>query len=148
MHFWMSQQWFAMFQLIKSTWINIIFETAPLAGGWLSPGWGKYYPIWDTAYSYFEKGCQKKVHVTILKGNMGYDQHWSCWKYFWCIALALGNIRPWPLVPLFQISMKNSQLKTTHNTFQVSRVKFSDNLSHNSCIGIFHNEGYHGFQAT
>ena len=71
----LNQQWFGMFPLIKSTWINIIFETAPLAGGWLSPGWGKYYPIWDTAYSYFEKGCQKKVHVTILKGNMGYNQY-------------------------------------------------------------------------
>ena len=25
-------------------------------------------------YSYFEKGCRKKVHATIPKGNMGYDQ--------------------------------------------------------------------------
>ena len=24
-------------------------------------------------YSYFEKGCQKKLHATIPKGNMGYD---------------------------------------------------------------------------
>ena len=40
----------------------IIFETAPLGGGWLSPSWGKYYPICDTVYSYLEKGCQKIVH--------------------------------------------------------------------------------------
>ena len=26
-------------------------------------------------YSYFEKGCRKKVHATIPKGNMGYDQY-------------------------------------------------------------------------
>ena len=26
-------------------------------------------------YSYFEKGCRKKVPVTIPKGNMGYDQY-------------------------------------------------------------------------
>ena len=28
-----------------------------------------------TVYSYFEKGCQKNVHATIPKGNMGYDQY-------------------------------------------------------------------------
>ena len=26
-------------------------------------------------YSYFEKDCRKKVHATIPKGNMGYDQY-------------------------------------------------------------------------
>ena len=26
-------------------------------------------------YSYFEKGCRKKLHATIPKGNMGYDQY-------------------------------------------------------------------------
>ena len=30
----------------------------------------------------------------------------------------------WPLVPLFQISLKNSELKTTHNTFRDCRVRF------------------------
>ena len=38
--------------------------------------------------------------------------------YFCCFPLALANIRPWPLVPFFQISLKNSELKTTHNTFR------------------------------
>ena len=58
---------------------------------------------------------------------MGYDQytvpwHCSCRTYFCCFPLALTNIRPWPLVPFFQISLKNSELKTTHNT--LSRVLF------------------------
>ena len=26
-------------------------------------------------YSYFEKGCRKNVHATILRGNMGYVQY-------------------------------------------------------------------------
>ena len=26
-------------------------------------------------YSYFEKGCEKNVHATIPKGNMGYDEY-------------------------------------------------------------------------
>ena len=25
-------------------------------------------------YSYFEKGCQRNLHTTIQKGNMGYDR--------------------------------------------------------------------------
>jgi len=29
----------------------------------------------SVVYSYFEKVCQKKVHATIPKGNMGYDQY-------------------------------------------------------------------------
>ena len=32
------------------------------------------------------------------------------------------------------ISLKNSELKTTQNTFRDCRVRFSDNLSRNSCI--------------
>ena len=57
-------------------------------------------------YTYFEKGCRKKkVHVTIPKGNMGYDQYTvpddcSCRTYFCCFPLALANIRPWPIVPI------------------------------------------------
>ena len=30
---------------------------------------------YESVYSYFEKGCRKKVHATIPKGNMGYDQY-------------------------------------------------------------------------
>ena len=57
------------------------------------------------------------------KVNMGYDQYTvadtnrSCLIYFRCFPLARTNIHPWSLVPFFQISLKNSELKTTHNTF-------------------------------
>ena len=69
------------------------------------------------------------MHATIPKGNMGYDQYTvpddcSCRTYFCCFPLALANIRPWPLVPFFEISLKNSVLKTTHNTFRYCRVHF------------------------
>ena len=43
--------------------------------------------------------------------------------YFW-FPSAWANIRLWPLVPFIQISSKNSELKTTHNTFRVCRVHF------------------------
>ena len=81
----------------------------------------------------------KNVHATIPKGTMGYNQYtvpWHCsfQTYFRCFPLALGNIRPWPLMPFFQISLKKSELKTTHNTFRDCRVHFCDNLSWNSCI--------------
>ena len=33
----------------------------------------------------------------------------------------------------FQISLKKSELKTTHNTFRDCRVHFFDNLSQNGC---------------
>ena len=52
--------------------------------------------------------------------------------------LARANIRPRPLVPFFQISLRNGELKTTHNTFRDCRCTFSDNLSRNSCIFILH----------
>ena len=48
--------------------------------------------------------------------------HSSRRTYFCCFPLALPNIRPWPLVPFFQISLNNSELKTTHNTFRNCRV--------------------------
>ena len=41
----------------------------------------------------------------------------KCRTYSCCFPLALANIRLWPLVPFFQISLKNTELKTTHNTF-------------------------------
>ena len=54
----------------------------------------------------FRKGCRKKkVHTTISKGNMGYDQYTvpdycSCRTYFCCFPLALANTFPWPFVPI------------------------------------------------
>ena len=66
----------------------------------------------------------KNVHATIPKGNMGYDQYTvpndcSCRTYFCCFPLALANICPWPLVPLFQFPLENRADKTTHNTFGI-----------------------------
>ena len=52
----------------------------------------------------------KNVHVTIPKGNMGYDQYAVSDNaavkiiFYCCFPLALTNIRLWPLVPFFQIS--------------------------------------------
>ena len=71
----------------------------------------------------------KNVHATIPKGNMGYAQYTvsddcSSRTYFCCFPLALANICPWTPVPFFQISLKNSALKTTHNTFRDCRVYF------------------------
>ena len=45
-------------------------------------------------------------------------------KLLYCFPLARANIRPRPLVPFFQISLKNSELKTTHDTFRGCRVHF------------------------
>ena len=58
----------------------------------------------------------KTVHATILKGNMGYDQY-------------TANICPWPLLPLFEISLKNSELKPPTIPFGIVACTFSNNLS-------------------
>ena len=47
----------------------------------------------------------KKVHATISKGNMGYDQYTgpddcSCRTYFCCFSLALANTLSWPFMPI------------------------------------------------
>ena len=39
-------------------------------------------------------------------------------------TLVLANICPWPLVPFFQIFLKNSELKSTQNAFRDYRVHF------------------------
>ena len=88
-----------------------------------------FIPLHSFIYSYFEKGCRTNVHATIPKGNMGYGQcivpnACSCPTYFCCFPLALANICPWPLVPIFQISLENRGDKTTHNTFRDCRVHF------------------------
>ena len=50
--------------------------------------------------------------------------HCSCRTYYCFFPLAIINISPWPLVPFLQISLKNSELKTTYNTFRHCRVHF------------------------
>ena len=60
---------------------------------------------------------------------MGYDQYTvpdpvAVKTTFYCFPFVLANICPWPLVLFFQISLKNSELKTTHNTFLDCCVHF------------------------
>ena len=50
--------------------------------------------------------------------------HCRCRIFYCCFPLTLANISLWPLVPFFQISLKNSELKTTHNTFRDCREHF------------------------
>ena len=70
------------------------------------------------------------MHATIPKGNMGYDQYTvpdtvTVEPTFAAFLLALTKIRLWPLVPFFQISLKNlSERKPIHNTFRDCRVHF------------------------
>jgi len=84
----------------------------------------------------------KNVRATIPKGNVGYEQYFvpddcSCRTYLCCFPSPLANICPWPLLSFFQISLKNSELKTTHNTrVEIVACTFSDNLSRNSCMSI------------
>ena len=84
-------------------------------------------------YSYFEKGCQE-IYARDNPERCYVPDDCSCRTYFCCFPLALANIRPWPLVPLFQISLKNSGLKTTHNAFRDCRVHFFGQLSWNTCL--------------
>ena len=86
------------------------------------------------------KVVEKNMQATIPKGNMGYDQytvswHCSCRTYFCCFPLALANIRPWPLLSFFQISLKNREHKKPPTIpFGIVACTFSDNLSRNSCM--------------
>ena len=71
----------------------------------------------------------RNAHAAIPKCNMGYDQYtvrndWSCRTYFCWSPLVRANICPWPPVPFFQISLKNSALKATPSTFRDCRVHF------------------------
>ena len=80
-----------------------------------------------TRYSYFEKSCRKKCARDNPERWYGIwsilcSWHLSCRTYFCCFPFAIANICPWPLVPFLQISLKNSELKATHNTFRDCRV--------------------------
>jgi len=91
----------------------------------------------NTAIS--RKAVGINVHSTIPKDHGIWSVHcsWhcSCRAYFCRFPLAFANIRPWPFAPFWQISLKNRQQKTTHNTFWDCRVPFVlYNLSQNSCI--------------
>ena len=74
------------------------------------------------------------MQATIPKGNMRYDQYAVLdttvaveSSIVTLISLSTSKHMAyglWPLVPFFQISLKNSELKTTHNTFRDCRVRF------------------------
>ena len=75
--------------------------------------------------------------------NDQYSVPWHCsfQTYFRCFRLAPANMRPWPLMPFFQISLTKSELKTTHNTFRDCGVHFCDNLFEiavNNISSFFH----------
>ena len=59
----------------------------------------------------------KNVHVTISKGNMGYDQYTvpddcSCRTYFCCFPLAIANTFPWPFAPILSNFFEKKKKKT------------------------------------
>ena len=90
------------------------------------PYWFRYF---SAVYSYFEKGCRKKAHATISKGNMGYD-HYTVSDTVAVeptFAASLWHSETYALglsCHSFKISMKNSDLKTIHKTFRDCRVHF------------------------
>ena len=60
---------------------------------------------------------------------MGYDQYTvldtvAVEPNLVTFPLALAHICPWPLLPLFQISLENSELETNHDTYRGCRVHF------------------------
>ena len=69
------------------------------------------------------------MYATIPKGNVGYVQYTvpdtvSVEPTFVAFLQHSQAYRPWPLMPFYQISLKNSELKTTQNTFRGCRVHF------------------------
>ena len=76
--------------------------------------------------------------------NTLFLMYYSCRTYFCCLPLAFTNIhvRPWPLVPFFQISLKNNELKPPTIPFGIVPCTFSDNLSRKSCNLCIHNNGF------
>ena len=79
-----------------------------------------FHCIRDLYTAISRKVVKKNVYATIPKGNVGYDQYTvpDTVLIFCCFPLTIANISPWTLVPFLQISLKNSELKITHNTFR------------------------------
>ena len=73
------------------------------------PPFSKFSQIYINIYIYTaisRKFVKSKVHATIPKGNMGYDQNTvsndrSCQTYFCYFPSALTNINQWPSVGFF-----------------------------------------------
>ena len=88
----------------------------------------EYFTILYTAIS--RKVVGKNVHATIPEGNMGYDRYTvpddcSCRTYFVPFRQRSQTHFHGLSCQFFQISLKNRELKTTHNAFQDCRVHFS-----------------------
>ena len=94
----------------------------------------------SSGYSYFEKGCRKKVHATILKGIVG---DFKCTVFQRNLKESYGR----PLIYVCECWRKvtkvgstatvvrNSVLIISQITFQDCRVHFTlDKLSRNSCM--------------
>ena len=69
-----------------------------------------------SAYSYFEKGCQKNCARYNPERCFGIwsihcSWHCSCRTYFCCFPLAFANTRSWPLVPFFESSFEKQWTK-------------------------------------
>ena len=62
--------------------------------------------------------------------------HWSYQIHFLLLSFSTHKLSPWLLVPLFEVLLKNSELKTTHHTFRIVACTFSENHSWNSCIYV------------
>ena len=84
---------------------------------------------------------ETNVHATIPKGNMGYDQYTvpdycTCRTYFCCFSLAHTNIRPWPLVPLFQISSSfhHDHLVNIIVLLNLRQKRYAELNTINSCL--------------
>ena len=69
------------------------------------------------------KVVRKNVRTTIPKNNMEYEDV-AVEPTFFRLPLALTKIRPLPIKPFSQISLKKNVLKTTHNNFRDCRVHF------------------------
>ena len=79
-----------------------------------------------------ERLSEKKLHATIPKGNMGYDQYTvpntvaiePTFVAFLISTRKHTAMASRAIVSNFFLFPKNSELKTTHNTFQDCRVHF------------------------
>ena len=82
-------------------------------------------------------GWNNLKHTAISRKVVGKNVHATIWDMINTLFLTAVAVEPtfllsfntrkhtsWPLVPFFQISLKKSALKTTHNTFRDCRVHF------------------------
>ena len=98
-------------------------------------------------YSYFEKGCRTKWALDNPEWQYGIwlilgSWHCSCGTYIYCFPLALADIRPWPFVPFFQISLRTVNSKPPTIPFGIVAGTFSEKRSRKSFMQIKYPAGY------